>query len=158
MPLLPPSLGLDSWSLMEHLIISEGVRTREGGLSRQKSLVLRRCWPALLSEPDIGMVPMLRTHLSRLPPPAFLMLFSPSCAFLTQLFFFFLLLLSSPVWLRAGGPKSFSVLVVHNFRKPCCLHQPWRGRALFRRWRLGEGWRNVTGMRNRCSDPMWLSL
>lgn len=127
MRLLPPSLGLDSWSPIEHLVFSEEVRTREGVLSRQKSLVLRRCWPALLSEPDIGVVPMLRTHLSSLPPPsASLLLFSPSCAFLTQLFFFsfLILLLSSPVELRAGGPRSFSVLGVHNFRKPCCLHQP----------------------------------
>lgn len=90
MHLLPPSLGLDSWSPIEHLVVSEGVRTREEVLSRQESLVLRRCWPALLSEPDVGVVPMLRTHLSSLPPPsASLLLFSPSCAFLTQLFFFF---------------------------------------------------------------------
>lgn len=27
MPLLPPILGLDSWSLIEHLVVSEGVRT-----------------------------------------------------------------------------------------------------------------------------------
>lgn len=94
MRLLPPSPGLDSWSLIEHLVVSEGVRTREGVLSRQKSLVLSRCWPALLSEPAIGVVPTPRTHLSSLPPPsASLLLFSPSCAFLTQPppppFFFF---------------------------------------------------------------------
>lgn len=100
-----------------------GRQWRGQNWSRQKSLVLRRGWPVLLSEPDIGMVPILRIHLSSLPPPsASLLLFSPSRAFLTQLLFF-LLLLSSPVELRAGGPTSFSVLAVHNFRKPCCFYQ-----------------------------------
>lgn len=32
-------------------------------------------------------------------------------------------------------------------------------KSLFRRWRLREGSRNVTGrVRNRCRDPVWLSL
>lgn len=109
-------------SLIEQLGISQGVRSGGGDLSRQMMLALRRCWPALFSEPGVGiLVPMLRAQSFHAHPLLLLLsLFSPFHPSLSQHLFFHSLL-SSLVELKAGGPRSFSFLAVYHVRKPCCL-------------------------------------
>ena len=123
-----------------------------------ESVVLRRCWAALFqSQMSAFWCPCCLALPACFPPPDFL---SCSCPLPASLFQpFSPTLFSSPLKLRAGGPGSFSSLAAHRDRKPCCFREQRRGGGTVQKVETWEGWRNVTGeMRNRCRDPVWLSL
>lgn len=141
------------WLVPGSLGISQGVRSRGGDLRRPMTLALRRCWPTLFSEPGVSVpVPMLRAQSFHAHPLLLLSLFSPFHLSLSQHLFPHSLL-SSLVELKGRGPRSFSFLAVTTLGSPVVFDSNKGEGALFRRWRLGGGWENVTrGMRNRCRD------